>query len=172
MQHWSHGATLASLPSVPLGLSHLLPDRPGLYIVLITNEAGAAIIGYVGIATVSLRRRWYGHRQAAGKVAAVRALARTVRLAETPNYVLIHYDVSLTTEPELRAAERAIIWHWCPPCNEGTRSATGTLLMVAEPSGSGALRHGRGPVYTTPDRPQRRIYVSANGLEGSHVAGA
>jgi len=159
MKEWMNAERLLSLPSVPLGLTHLLPDEPGLYVAVITNEVGAAIVGYVGIATVSLYKRWGGHRSTNGKARSLHALAHAITLAgDEPNYVLVYYDTSITSEYDLRAAESDILSVWNPPLNAPRWGKGDTPLLTTDPPAWGAIGKPCGLIYVTDTmRPQYRI---------------
>jgi hypothetical protein len=174
MNEWGYAERILSLPSVPLGLSHLLPDQSGMYIAVITNDTGSSFVGYVGISGTSIYRRWGSHRIAGGKARGLRDLAAYAPLNPgEPNFVVIHYDLYVGDETidALREAEAEVIAAWNPPLNGPRWGRDGTPLMITDPMGSGSFKNGRYPVYVTPEWTARH-YVNCHTLveEYRHVA--
>jgi len=149
MTEWRDAANILTLPNVPLGLSHLLPDRPGLYAIVVMNDVGMCFVAYVGIATTSLYRRWGSHRQPGGKVELADKLARRVKFGGSRSYVLVYYDTSDIGPDSLRESERQIIKIWNPPLNAPLWGKGSTSFLLTPSPVSGMIARRRGLVYAT-----------------------
>jgi hypothetical protein len=159
MIDWRYTEAIATLPMVPLWHTHLLPDRSGLYIAVISH----AYIGYVGIATHSLRRRWYSHRNDKGP--AIEALAQATDLGDSIHqYALIHYAVDVGDADALRDAERRIMEIWNPPLNAPRWGKGGSPMLTREHPRFRTGNRDRMPIYVDPDHEPTEL-AHAHGFE-------